>query len=573
MPTPTDHIPSHDVEFRPRVLPSQNIVDRLQAREWGGLHGKRRGRPLDTNRAFYTHITPNYTVMNADKPACFLRKFTPDGKRFVAFSQNQTHLEIYLYKGPSACADLLAEETRPGAHPDISSNSSKVKSTAFERFFVLEHYVPLTLWGAEQLNRECSLFSEDGEYVIVASANFLPDDQHPPMYMTHQNNESVAPNPRNPLEDYTLYSVEISEGFQVDKISFKADKIFLSHNQGMYLYKDTLAVLSVQHQTIHVYKFMMGKFVPVVKVGRCVYEDDEYLLSHTLSADQQSNLPGNFVYREYREQTINLLKHRILVFMYKRAAAIAERDGNPYEVRRFYQFFDQVKALRMWKMQLLDEEHVLIKYSSEEVVTLRSGEPNSQPAFFVVYNIYTTEVISMHQNSSQDFVDVCEHFTDFFRNSNLNLVHGEFRYTTHTSSPSNNIYANLVHWRFKQTIISAKNGGVCEARRRVLAQLPIAAQSYSSSPYLDYSLFSYDEKWISVMERPKGCSEHPIQFYGRECGLIKFRIFAGISGRQAPPSARRLVAFIFHPTDPFAISVQKTNYEYVVNFHVRKAPV
>ena len=32
------------------------------------------------------------------------------------------------------------------------------------------------------------------------------------------------------------------------------------------------------------------------------------------------------------------------------------------------------------------------------------------------------------------------------------------------------------------------------------------------------------------------------------------------------------VAFIFHPTDPFAISVQRTNLEYVVNFHVRKPP-
>ena len=48
-----------------------------------------------------------------------------------------------------------------------------------------------------------------------------------------------------------------------------------------------------------------------------------------------------------------------------------------------------------------------------------------------------------------------------------------------TSSPSNNIFANLIQQRFKQTIISAKNGGVTEARKRVLAQLPISAQSYT----------------------------------------------------------------------------------------------
>lgn len=59
--------------------------------------------------------------------------------------------------------------------------------------------------------------------------------------------------------------------------------------------------------------------------------------------------------------------------------------------------------------------------------------------------------------------------------------------------------------------MSAKYGGSVEATRRMLAQLPISAQSYSSSPYLDLSLFSYDDKWVSAMERPKACGEHPIR--------------------------------------------------------------
>lgn len=63
-----------------------------------------------------------------------------------------------------------------------------------------------------------------------------------------------------------------------------------------------------------------------------------------------------------------------------------------------------------------------------------------------------------------------------------------------------------------QTIISAKYGGKSEATRRLLAQLPISSQSYSCSPYLDLALFSYDDKWVSAMERPKPCGEHPIRF-------------------------------------------------------------
>ena len=59
------------------------------------------------------------------------------------------------------------------------------------------------------------------------------------------------------------------------------------------------------------------------------------------------------------------------------------------------------------------------------------------------------------------------------------------------------------------------------------------------------------------------------RFYARDSGLLKFRMYAGMLGRTPPVVARRLVAFTFHPTDPFAISVQRTNAEYIVSFHVR----
>lgn len=48
----------------------------------------------------------------------------------------------------------------------------------------------------EQLNRECSLFSDDGRYVIVGSATFIPEELRPHFYEIYTNNESVTPNPR-----------------------------------------------------------------------------------------------------------------------------------------------------------------------------------------------------------------------------------------------------------------------------------------------------------------------------------------------------------------------------------------
>ena len=102
--------------------------------------------------------------------------------------------------------------------------------------------------------------------------------------------------------------------------------------------------------------------------------------------------PSGQLVRPFREATVNALKHRLLVFLYRRAIKMAEAEGNLFHVRKFYQNFDHIRALRLWKMQLLDESHLLLKYASEDVVTLRAPDPNTQPAFFVVYNMEDAQV-------------------------------------------------------------------------------------------------------------------------------------------------------------------------------------
>ncbi|XP_017786088.1 PREDICTED: DET1 homolog [Nicrophorus vespilloides] len=532
-----------DLFAKPPKVPPQNIVIRLINRETFG--SKRPGTHYHVARQFYQNVFPNFTVINIEKPPCFLRKFSPCGKYFIAFSSDQTSLEIYVYRGSSAAGDLLQ---------NISQQNDKqhfeIKSKIFERFFKLKYTVNVAP-SSEQLNRECSLFSEDGRYVIIGSACYIPENLRPHFYEIYTNNESVTPNPKAPLEDYTLHLIDLKLGKLCDTRNFKVDKIFMSHNQGLYLYKDILAVLSVQHQVIHIFQILDGMFVDVRKIGRFCYEDDAYYFS--------SVFPNE---RAFRENLMNSLKHRMMTFLFRRAYSISQRTNDPYEIRKFYQYFENFKSLRIWKMQLLDENHILLKYASEDVVTLKSNDASSQPSFYVVYNMVESKVLAIYENISKELLDLLENFCDNFRNAH---VYNDSRFSCSTA---NNIYARLLHHRFKQTIISAKYGGKTEAIKRILGQLPISAQSYSSSPYLDLSLFSYDDKWVSIMERPKPCGEHPIRFYARDSGFLKFRIFAGNTTR-AIPAARRLVAFTFHPTDPFAISVQRTNAEYIVNFHIR----
>ncbi|XP_065334852.1 DET1 homolog [Cloeon dipterum] len=539
-----------------RKIPPLNLVIRLRHREIHGRSMKSPKSPQNLTRDFYQSVFPNLTLANVDTPPVFLRKFNPIGSHLLAFSSDQTSIEIYKYLGPSAAGSALHKFN--GDCVDFAEfNRNQNRINIFELFFKRKWMVNLAQSG-EQLNRECSLFTDDSKYVIVCSSAFVDgnsgDQQQSSFFNVYSNNEAVTPHNSFRLEDYTIFLVDIENGRLCDTISFKTDKIYLSHNQGIYLLNDTLAVLSVQHQSIYLLKLLNGKFLPVQKIGRfCFPGDEEQLLSIVPSA-----VPP------YREATINSLKHRLLAFLYHKAKDASQQMGTLYELRKFYQYFDHIRSLKLWKMQLLDEDHLLMKYADEDVVTMKTLEPNSATSFFVVYNISKATVLAVYENSAEEMLALLENFCDYFRNTKM---HKNF-----ACSPSNSIHARHIMQRLKQTIVSARFGGPTEAIRRLLCQLPVSAQSFTSSPYLDNSLFSYDEKRVSMMERPKCCGEYPIRFYGRDCGLLKFRMHAGIMNANmgAPRISRRLVAFIFHPTDPFAISVQRSNNaEYIVSFHVR----
>ncbi|XP_034833659.1 DET1 homolog [Maniola hyperantus] len=553
----------------PRKIKPQNLVLRLMDRETYG--SRKPGSHLHVVREFYQNVFPNLTIVNVEKPPCFLRKFSPDGRHFIAFSADQTSLEIYEYRGAAAAGDLVAGYPSDLLNADADAHH-RIRTHIFYRFFKPKFTVNVCQqrlvsrsernsgqlpFMEQQLNRECSLFTEDGRFVIVGSAAHIPDDFRPHFYQIHSNNEAVTPTIRSALEDYSLHLVDLHQGKLCDTKHFRSDKIYLSHNQGIYLYKEVLAVLSVQHQTIHLFQIVEGMLIEIRKIGRFCYDDDPFIVSSVFAPVMNE--------RPYCEETINSLKHRLLVFLFKRAKSISDESKDPLELRKFYKYFDMFKSLRMWKMQLLDEDHLFIKYASEEVVTLRVAEPNSQSSFFVIYNISESKILEVYENTSEGLLQLFENYCDCFRNARL-CADSQF-----TCSPSNNLYARLTQQRFKQTIVRAIYGGRTEATKRILAQLPISAQSYSGSPYLDLGLFSYDDKWVSVMERPKAYGEYPIRFYARDSGLLKFKIYAGVLGQSVPASARRLVAFTFHPTDPFAISVQRTNSEYIVNFHIRNA--
>lgn len=76
-----------------------------------------------------------------------------------------------------------------------------------------------------------------------------------------------------------------------------------------------------------------------------------------------------------------------------------------------------------------------------------------------------------------------------------------------------------------------------------MATLPMMAQSLSVSPYLDKSLFSYDDRLVSVAERAKPFSDMPIKFYSRAAGTVRFKLSTTVPGRTVVTASNRNVKY------------------------------
>lgn len=123
------NIHTEEYLFKRKKIEPQNIILRLKNREIFAYN--KPGTHFHTARRFYQNIFPNFTVINVEKPPCFLRKFSPDGKWFIAFSWDQTALEVYTYKGPAAAADLFNIPKNRGK----SDSKSEISRQIFDRIF------------------------------------------------------------------------------------------------------------------------------------------------------------------------------------------------------------------------------------------------------------------------------------------------------------------------------------------------------------------------------------------------------------------------------------------------------
>lgn len=225
------------------------------------------------------------------------------------------------------------------------------------------------------------------------------------------------------------------------------------------------------------------------------------------------------------------MKQRIMSFLYRRA----QSDGflllnNFRSISHFFTTLSNFESLVMCRMQFIDDNHIIIKYLSPSrydyssclfiSIFSKSQDWSSYTAFYVFFSLETTDILAIYESNSQQLLEVYLHL-DIFRAESF----GDKQIPIFYSAPSNCEFARESVQKLMLTVLKAKNGGHAQSIRRILSNIPLNPQCFSSSPYYDTKLYAFDDKIVNSWEkfRPMN-NDNAIKFYSRTTGRVVFKI-------------------------------------------------
>ncbi|GER36735.1 light-mediated development protein DET1, partial [Striga asiatica] len=537
-----------------------NIAARLFERQ---ICSPAPGTSFHCARRFYENIVPNHTIFDVECPDILFRKFSEDGQYLITFSRNNQDLIVYRPNWLSfSCREQECEY----------NHDLPLKANKFESYFIKLYSLNLASTG-ELICKDFFLYADKFKFGLFATS-------------TAQILDAPAVGGAIPgvpsIEKITFHLVRLEDGVVLDQRVFRNDYISLAHSVGAYLYDDLIAIVSLRFQRIHILQIReSGNLVDVRSIGEYCREDDELFLNSSAQASvrNRTDIVEDGFHNQHQPISEALflggLKQRLLSFIFRGMWNEEEDPALRMQClkKKFYFHFQDYADLGIWKVQFLDRHHLLIKFGSIDGGIFEIGilsiyvpslvlcvsspvlqvgrSTDNNPAFFAVYNMETTQIISFYQSSAEELYALFELFCDHFHTSSKSLFYMNF-----LSTHSNNIHA-LEQLRSNKN----KTTSFMQFVKKMLSVLPMNCQSQSPSPYFDHSLFRYDEKLISATDRHRQSTDHPIKFIlRRHPNTLKFKIHPGPESGGVDTRAKKISSFLFHPILPLAISVQQTVY-------------
>lgn len=203
---------------------------------------------------------PSYTIYEVECPDHSFRKFTEDGQYLISFSRNHQELIVYRPRWLSfSCND-----------EDCDQHDLPSKARRFDSFFTQLYCVPLASCN-ELICKDFFLYMESNQFGLFATSTAQIHDA-PAVGGAVQGVPSI--------EKITFHLLRMEDGEILDKKVFSNDFVNLTHNMGVFLYDDLLAIVSLRYQTIHILQIRdSGNLVDVRAIGEFCREDDELFLN------------------------------------------------------------------------------------------------------------------------------------------------------------------------------------------------------------------------------------------------------------------------------------------------------
>ncbi|XP_055346905.1 DET1 homolog [Paramacrobiotus metropolitanus] len=530
-----------------------NLAAVLLRRELPDAFGKHSMVPMrNLDREFYSCITPNMTVLDVQHPPLFIRKFSPDGRHLSAFSNDLRFLILFRYQGAGAVGKFFPN---PDALINPEEDQQLMQRELFSTLFREKARIRIIPEANDpaQICRDFSLYTMDSKFLIIVTTgpSVFDEDSGPEI---RQTNESLTKHERSPLEDYRFVIVNIQTCAIWDELEFRFDRITVSNSVGVYLCGNILSILSIQHQRISMYTVADGKLTPYRTLGQYCYGEND---------------PGQTLWTTLypivapcEEAFMSTMKQKLFLTFFRMAKKDAKDTKSYGPLMEFHKQYPFYKRLKMWKFQMLDTNNLLIKWAPEDVVLSRTADPSNYPQFLSFFDIEECSFYAVYEHRQESMLNWYEKHRDEFRNAAAQ--HPDFQVDP--------LHSRMAYERVKRLTMNSKaGGGMRDTCARLLAQLPIACQNFSPSPYVDMSLFHYDTSLISNVERAKSKSDEPIRFYTRQSGTLKFTL--NVSRNSGGRRTKRFVTHIFHPTDPLIITCEKPGIQICdteVHLHIRR---
>ncbi|KAF9899399.1 acid phosphatase det1 [Lobosporangium transversale] len=568
---------SFSSSFIPQIQrPRESLLHSLRERERGANRTKSH---VIAARRLYRSIHPNTTIHGVDCQFSNLKKFTPCGQYLIGMSKNYRAVHIYRFKGSgNPPEERMTESIRfkdffELKHETLVPKESELLSkdfclvTANGRFIIVAAVSPNTGTSSDNRMYPCSLSCIPNLetivfYVVELETGKIVDKRE-------FKNESITVPHHLGVSLYdSLFAVMLIQSQAIQIIHIKSNgKMIDLHRIGWFNHEDDELVLAryrdfnenyLARQTIKSASpyYHLGYNLKDEDMGDLRTKDrlDSFALAPTMPNTAEFSVDATYhqvpssssssighpsrpahpnqsfisqlaynnqsVYcDEPHSQMISGIKQRLMAYLFRKAF---NADDGGAALRHFHLTFHQFANLTMWRMQLLDESTLLIKFGKLDCVVGRPADSTYQTAFFVFYDIRTTEILAVYDNASEEFLKLYEAWADQFCATAYTTAGRDKRH--YSSTCSNNIYAKDNLKKTQYGMRHARNGGIAQAIKRSLCVLPYSPQSLSDSPYLDQALFSYDEKVVSASDRQRPCQDFPIKFYLRGSGQLRFKI-------------------------------------------------